>query len=138
LTFLDFLLVTAAAAIPSHLRDLVVVFGSAPMVLAGLRPDVNDLDLFVSEDTFSELVAHGFRSDEPRPGVPRIVIAEHVDAFKTWLGVSFADVYAASAVHKSSCGLRVADLRHVYAFKTARNGEKDRSDIAILEQVFER
>jgi hypothetical protein len=38
------------------------------MELAGLESDVGDLDLFVSEATFEELVAAGFRADENQLG----------------------------------------------------------------------
>jgi hypothetical protein len=42
----------ALAVLPAHLRNHVVVFGSAPMVLAGLKPDVGDLDLFVCRQRY--------------------------------------------------------------------------------------
>jgi hypothetical protein len=126
------LLERAAAVLPRPLHDRVVVFGSVPMALAGLRADVTDLDLFVSEATFAELIAQGFPCDKERPEVPRILLAEDVEVFKTWLGAEFAEVYAASVPHGSSCGLRVADLRHVYAFKVARNRQKDQKDIEVL------
>lgn len=133
---IDLLLARAVAALPARLHAGVVVFGSAPMVMAGLRPDVNDLDLFVSAETFTDLIVGGRPPDELRPGVPRIVLAEDVEVFKTWLGVEFPEVYAASAPREGSCGLRVAALRHVLAFKTARNGEKDLGDIEILRRAL--
>ena len=47
------LLAAAAAAIRPEERAHVIVFGSAPLVLAGLKhEDVNDLDLFTSAATF--------------------------------------------------------------------------------------
>ena len=51
-TRLNLLLDRALGALPEHLRDHVLVFRSAPMVFAGLKADVGDVDLFVSEATF--------------------------------------------------------------------------------------
>jgi hypothetical protein len=136
---LDRLLDAAVAALPEDLRAHVVIFGSAPMVFAGLKPDVkNDLDLFVSDQTFGRLFAAGFSPDEQRPDVPRIALATDVEVFKTWLGVTFPETYAASAACEGSRGLRVASLHHVLAFKLASNREKDQPDISILQQAIRR
>jgi hypothetical protein len=117
---LDQLLQRAADAIPEHLRDRAVVFGSAPMVFAGIKDDVkNDLDIFVADETFEALLALGFKSDEQKPGVPRIALADDVEVYKTWLGVGFSEVYASAAPQPGSHGLRVATLEHVLGFKLA-------------------
>lgn len=134
---LDMLLDRATAVLPDHIRDRVVVFGSAPMVLARLKPDVNDLDLFVTETTFEELVAAGFRADE-KLGHPRIVLADDVEAFKSWPGVGFDEVDAEAAPVEGSRGFRVATLRHVLAYKLATNREKDQPDIEVLRRVLGR
>jgi hypothetical protein len=134
---IDVLIDRAVSALPGHLHDRVVMFGSAPMVLAGLKPDVkNDLDLFVSAETFAELECAGFQCDTQRPDVPRVILAESVDVFRTWLGVTFPEVYAESAMHDSSRGLRVAALRHVFASKLASNRDKDHADLALLRTSF--
>jgi hypothetical protein len=135
MTRLELLLDRALAVLPAHLRDQVVVFGSAPMVLAGLKPDVGDLDFFVSEKTFEELVAAGFVADE-KLGHPRIVLAEDVEVFKTWPGLGFGEVYAEAVPVEGSRGLRVASLRHVLAFKLVTNREKDRADVEVLRRIL--
>ena len=94
---LDLLLDRAIDVLPAHLRDRVVAFGSTPMVLAGLKPDVGDLDLFASETTFEELVAGGCRADENKLGYLHIVLANDVEVFKTWPAVSFHEAYAEAA-----------------------------------------
>ena len=54
------LLDRAVAAVPPRLHGRVVVFGSAPMVFAGLKPDVTfDLDLFVDDATYRDLLGAG-------------------------------------------------------------------------------
>lgn len=134
---LDRLLDAAVAALPEDLRDHVVVFGSAPMVFAGLKPDVkSDLDLFVSDDTFNRMVAAGHSPDERRPDVPRIALAPDVEVFKTWQGVTFPETHAASSPRDGSRGLRVASLEHVLAFKLVSNREKDQPDIALLRRAL--
>ena len=132
---LDMLLDRATAVLPEHLRDRVVVFGSAPMVLARLKPDVNDLDLFVSETTFDELVAAGFPADQNKLGFLHIVLADDVEVFKAWPGVGFDEVDAEAAPVDGSRGLRVAMLRHVLQYKLATNRDKDQADIEVLRRV---
>ena len=138
MTRLDLLLDRAMAVLPAHLRDRVVVFGSAPMVLARLKPDVNDLDLFVSETAFEELVAAGFRADENRLGFLHIVLADDVEVFKSWPGVRFDEVDAEAAPVEGSRGFRVATLRHVLQYKLATNRDKDQADIEVLRGVLGR
>jgi len=72
MTRLDMLLDRALGALPEHLRGRVVVFGSAPMVLAGLKHDVGDLDFFVSERTFEDLVEAGFPPDVNKLGFAKL------------------------------------------------------------------
>jgi hypothetical protein len=137
MTLLDRLLDSAVAALPTGVGDRIIIFGSAPMVFAGLKPDVkNDLDLFVAYDIFDRLVAAGYPRDERRRDVPCIALAKDVEMFKTWLGVGFPEVYAASKPREGSRGFRVASLEHVLAFKVARSLDKDREDIALLRQVL--
>ena len=134
MTRLDLLLDRAVAVLPEHLRDHVAAFGSAPMVLAGLKPDVNDLDLFVSDASFGELVAAGFVAHENQLGFLHIVLADDIEVFKTWPGVGFDEVHAKAAPVEGSRGLRVATLGHVLAFKLITNREKDRADVEVLRR----
>ena len=64
------LLGRAVVAIPPQLHDQVVVFGSAPMVFAGLKPDVTfDLDLFVDDTTYRQLLDANFQEDHDERGL---------------------------------------------------------------------
>jgi hypothetical protein len=134
---LGHLLDRGIAVIPSHLHDRVVVFGSAPMVFAGLKPDVTfDLDLFASEETYEALLALGFVEDQDERGLPRIMVAEAVEVVSTWPGVIFDEVFAASAPRDGSRGLRVAALQHVLAFKAISAREKDQREAEILRHAL--
>jgi hypothetical protein len=130
---LDQLLDRAVAAIPTHLHEHVVVFGSAPMVFAGLKPDVLfDLDLFVSGEAYQALLGAGFREDQDERDLPRIMVAEAVEVVSTWPGVTFAEVLVASAPTEGSRGLRVAALKHVLAFKVISEREKDLREAEVI------
>jgi hypothetical protein len=134
--FLEQLLERAAAAIPSDLHDRVVVFGSAPMVFAGLKPDVTfDLDLFVDDATYGKLLGAGFKEDHDERGLPRIMVAEAVEVVSTWPGVTYESVFAASSPRDGSRGLRVATLEHVLAFKAISAREKDRRESEIIRRA---
>jgi hypothetical protein len=66
---LDTLLDRACAAAPAALRHDLIVFGSAPMVFAGLERDVSfDLDLFASDAAYEALRAAGFARITTRSG----------------------------------------------------------------------
>ncbi len=131
--FLAELLDRAVAAIPPGLHGRVVVFGSAPMVFAGLKPDVTfDLDLFVDDATHRELLGAGFQEDLDERGLPRIMVAEAVEVVSIWPGVTFEEVLGRSMVREGSHGLRVAALEDVLAFKVISSREKDQLEADIL------
>jgi hypothetical protein len=130
---LDQLLDRAVAAIPARLHKQMVVFGSAPMVFAGLKPDVRfDLDLFVSGEAYQTILDGGFREDNDERGLPRIMVAEAVEVVSMWPGVTFDGVFAASALRDGSRRLRVAALEHVLAFKMISEREKDQRETDVI------
>jgi hypothetical protein len=134
---LDQLLDQTLAAIPVTHHDRVVVFGSAPMVFAGLKPDVTfDLDLFVNDGTYQALLGKGFVEDRDERGCPRIMVAAAVEVVSTWPGVTFEDVFAASAPQEGSRGLRLASLEHVLAFKTISTRDKDQREADVLRRAL--
>jgi hypothetical protein len=133
MTFLGQLLDRAIGAIPEHLHDRVVVFGSAPMVFAGLKPDVTfDLDLLVDDVAYGALLDAGFHEDHDDRGLPRILVAEAVEVVSTWPGVTVDDVLERSAVQPGSRGLRVAALDDVLAFKSISAREKDQREAEMV------
>lgn len=133
----DRLLDRAVAALPAEVRDHVVVFGSAPMVFAGLKPDVTvDLDLFASDEAYAALLAKGFAEDADERGMPRIMVADAVEVVREWPGLAFAEVFAAAAPREGSRGLRVASLAHVLAWKAASAREKDRVEAEIVRRAL--
>jgi len=136
---LDQLLDRATSAIPAHLHGGVVVFGSAPMVFDGLKPDVTfDLDLFVSDQTYAALLGAGFTEDLDERGLPRVMVAEAVEVVRVWTGVSFEQLFRASQTREGSRGLRVAALEHVLAFKALSGREKDQREAEVIRKALRR
>ncbi len=130
---LDTLLDRAVAVLPARLHDGVIVFGSAPMVFAGLKPDVTfDLDLFASEDGYRGLLDCGFTEDHDERGLPRIMVAEGVEVVSAWPGVDFGEVHAKGSPREGSRGLRVAALEHVLVFKTISPRDKDQREADVV------
>jgi hypothetical protein len=130
---LDSLLERAVTAIPERFHARVVVFGSAPMVFAGLEPDVAcDLDLFVDLATYRALLDAGFAQDHDERGLPRVMVAEAVEVVSARPGVAFEEVLAASAPREGSRGLRVAALEHVLAWRAATSSAPARDDAELV------
>lgn len=126
----------ATSKIPAELVGRCIVFGSAPLVLAGLKDDSNDLDLFVDGETYAALIGSGFNKVEVKPGVWALDIAEGVEAFETWVGVGFSEVSSDAVPRRGSEGFRVASLKHVHKFKSCSNREKDRPDVEKLDRIL--
>jgi hypothetical protein len=133
---LDPLLTLAEERVPPGWRRSVIVFGTAPLALAGLRPGVRDLDLLASEGAFAALVGAGHALDTSRPEAPIVRLADGVEVYRTWVGVGFAEVDAEAREVPGSRGWRVASLGHVLAYKVAAGRPKDADDIALLQRVL--
>jgi hypothetical protein len=139
MTLLPRLLARAVAALPPSTHAGVVVFGSAPMVFAGLKPDVTfDLDLFASADAYRALLDAGFHQDRDERGLPRILVADAVEVVDVWPGATFDDVFARSAPCDGSLGLRVAALEDVLAFKALSTRDKDQREAEVVRQALGR
>lgn len=74
-----------------HIFEECVLFGSAPMLLAGLRDSIGDIDLFVTPGAWSRLIERGWtsrRGDEAHhpPYLERFGLGEGltVHAFWAW------------------------------------------------------
>jgi hypothetical protein len=144
---LEALIANAVARLPADIIGSVVMFGSAPLAMGdvAIRADIKDLDLFVSDETFDELVQRGFRSlvklrdRVTGEKVLHIVVAgadaePEIEVLKTFQGVAFADVYRRSMQHPS--GLRVGALADVRAWKVASGRPKDLDDVAAIDRFL--
>lgn len=145
---LERLIDEAVRAAPPDLLPSFVIFGSAPMASVGLREDVRDLDLFVSDETFAELVRRGFtarvKSVDAATGEDvhhvALVIGSgserdpDVEVLRSFQGVSYASVARGAIAHAS--GMRMASLADVRAWKVASARPKDLDDVASIDRYL--
>ncbi|MEZ4411047.1 MAG: hypothetical protein R3A52_31890, partial [Polyangiales bacterium] len=132
--------------LPSELLREVVVFGSAAIVLRGvdLGRVPNDLDLFVSDDTFERLSAEkGFElhaGSDPTLRFLRLAGSISVELWPQFPGVAFGEVSATASVTSESFGVQVATLPMLLQWKRAhralrRNAEDDAKDQRDIERI---
>src|SRR6185295_4232616 len=102
--FVEGLIIKLLRAVPLSALPDAVIFGSAAITLGGidLERKVDDLDVFISETTFSQLVKDGQAEEyEKSPGVwalkiPRVA---KVELLKTFPGVSHDGVLKRAKSH---------------------------------------
>ncbi len=126
----------ALQAIPKDILAEAVIFGSSAIVLNGvdLKREVDDLDIFVSDATYSRLAALASKTEEKAPNVVALKLGPpNIEILKEFPGVDHAAVLRNAAPRESSGGMLVASLEDLMRWKSAQNREKDRNDIAIIE-----
>ena len=133
------LLQDLASRLPEEFHEKVVIFGSAAMLLNGVRMErsVKDLDVFVSSETFEELRVRFDEKWKPATeggSVPYIEICEEVEALKSFPGIEFDDAVCRSKVLPNSKRFRVASLAHLRQWKKAQNRSKDRNDLKAIDR----
>lgn len=129
----------------AKLRNLVgidqenfVLFGSAAIALNGvdLRREINDLDVFVSDETFKnlaprfELKHKEGKGDEPP--VPFYLPAEKIEILKSFPGVLFEDVRRRAGPMPTSGGFPVGHLDDLKAWKAEQGRPKDQDDLRTI------
>ena len=128
-----------ASILPEELHAKVVIFGSSAVILNGvpLNRPVDDLDVFVSSETFDELKGlFGEESKSATEGgcIPHIVICEKIEVLKSFLGVKFSEALCRSRVFPNSKPFRVASLSDLRRWKEAQNRPKDREDAKAIDR----
>jgi len=111
-------------------KDKFAIFGSGPIAIRGLR-EARDIDLIVKKDLWNEL-----KNRFPlKKGKDDLLHAGNVDILFKWVNgvwdidelIDTADVFE---------GIRFVKLEHVLRWKKARNEEKDRKDIKLIEEYL--
>jgi len=127
------LIARAASALPDDVRPRTVVFGSAPMALAGLPRVPGDLDLFMSREGYLRLREAGGEEELGAP-VPRLRLDSEIEVISAFPGVDFDEALAAASRPPAAQGMAVASLEHVVAYKRALSRPKDLADLEMLER----
>ena len=111
-----------------------VVFGSAPMALAGLR-EAQDIDLLVSESLFQQCKEHGwkelYKSEKDRPLVKDDFEAHHDWDFSSYHPTLEQLLTRAVIID----GVPFASLQDVRSWKEASGRPKDLADIELIDQM---
>lgn len=119
-------------------RANFVLFGSAAISLRGIRlgRPINDLDVFVSEETFNSLkVRFSEQSKHGKDGpVPFFCPAAEIEILKSFPGVQFDAVRQNAAVIDKSLGFPVGSIDDLCAWKRAQGRPKDLIDLEAIEE----
>lgn len=118
--------------IPPEEREGIIVFGSAAIILNGvpISPGASDLDLFVSDRTFSRLEGNFVRHFKKATEGGEIPFLVHPDVpsaeiFRSFPGVTYSGVHARAQKRPMSEGLLVGALEDLRSWKLAHGRDKD-------------
>jgi hypothetical protein len=113
-----------------------IVYGSAPFAILGIR-EVNDIDLLVSEELYSELQRKGWKrvykgpKDEP-------LTFDIFDAHKSWSFSPYAPTLQQLLSRAFEIeGVPFATLEDVKKWKEASERPKDIEDLKLIKLFFE-
>jgi hypothetical protein len=115
-----------------------VIFGSAPLLVHGLRTDVRDLDVLARNGVWEEVEARGRRTFGRETGDPlRGFYGGRIQFSQRWI----SDDYDTDALIEQAevvDGLRFARLEEVLRYKENLGRRKDRRDIDALRAYLGR
>lgn len=111
-------------------REKFAVFGSGPMAVHGIR-DSADLDIIVLPELWNELSKKYPAKDE------REIRVKEISFFNSWRPW-FEDVSKLIKDCEIIDGIRFVKLKYVIEWKKKFNREKDRRDMKLIEEYFER
>ncbi len=98
------------------------VMTGAGLVLYGVKPQTQDIDLGCTEEQFNELLKRGYRCQEKK-GNLCILIEDSIEIYRNWLPEK--TVYID--------GIPVADIACIRDYKRSLRREKDLKDLDLIE-----
>jgi hypothetical protein len=131
------LISTLAALIEEKDRKHFLIFGSSAIVLNGidLGREVHDLDIFVSEQTYTNL--KGRFPEKAKAAALNIVSfyepAKNIEIWGSWPGATFDQLITRAHPTEASEDFPVVHIDDVVAWKIIQGREKDLSDIQKIE-----
>ncbi|MGH7072474.1 MAG: hypothetical protein ACREFO_21040 [Acetobacteraceae bacterium] len=121
-------------------RANFVLFGSAAITLHGvnLGRAIDDLDVFVSDQTFAKLhVCFDEQQKEGNDGpVPFFCPIPKIEILKSFPGVSFDEVHPDAKQTKKSCGFPIGTIHDLRRWKASQGREKDKADLTKIDDYF--
>ncbi len=130
------LLITAAERLGPLRSGRAIVFGSAPLALAGLPRQPRDLDLFVPRDLYDELLEDELPEHQDAEGHRFLQLADSIEIWASFPGISWEQVAGRARLDPRTCGLRVAELAGVRLYKAALGRPVDLEDIRLIDALL--
>jgi hypothetical protein len=118
-------------------QDSYIVFGSAPLAIAGLRA-ANDIDLLVTDELFESLKNKGWQELD-KGGNDKPLVHDIFEVHKNWNFSSYQP--ALGELLKSAVvvdGIPFASLDEVRKWKSSSGRPKDLIDIELIRRAEER
>jgi hypothetical protein len=115
-----------------------IVFGSGPLLLAGLPRQPRDLDLYVATDLYQQLLAEGLPEQQDAEGHAYLELAPGIELWPSFPTVSWEQVSARARLDSRTHGLRVADLSHVRSVKISLGRPRDLADVQLIDALLGR
>ncbi len=111
-----------------------VVFGSAPLAMAGLR-EANDIDMLVSNELFENLKDRGWKELD-KGGSDKPLVNDVFEAHHNWNFSSYSPTLeqlleSSDVVH----GIPFASLEEVRRWKLSSGRPKDLADIKLIDDA---
>lgn len=141
--YLSNLLDILYSQIESKFHEDFVIFVSSAIVLNGIKlnREINDLDVFVSEETFNflgEFLSQKTKDAKEGGEIYYLEIAEKIEVLKSFPGVEFDEVYSRSKILENSRSFRVGALSDLRTWKVQQDRCKDRKDVQTIDRVIGR
>lgn len=108
-----------------------VVFGSAPMALAGIR-EANDIDLLVSKEVFEQLKKHGWQ-EKDKGANDKPLEYDIFEAHQNWDFSSYNPTLSDLLARATEVeGVPIASIEDVRKWKEASGRPKDLADLKLI------
>ncbi|HEY9582777.1 MAG TPA: hypothetical protein VJK09_00490 [Candidatus Paceibacterota bacterium] len=118
--------------------DSYVVFGSGPLVVAGIR-EASDIDIYVTPEIIEMKKAEGWKFlDKGGKDIPLVndVFEMHTNwNFGTAYNPTFKEMKATATMHD---GVLFASIHEVRKWKLASVRSKDLADIKLIDEFLQR
>lgn len=108
-----------------------MVVGSGIMNVLGIR-ESEDIDLLVSEKTFSVIVSRGWRAETLKDGTIKLTDGVF-DCVRDWYGKSFEEMINRAEYIDDLAYMRLND---VCEWKQALGRQKDIADLRLIEEYY--
>ncbi len=109
-----------------------IVFGSGPLAAHGIR-EVNDIDLFISEEIYEKFKKEGWEEKTLETG-DKYLVRGDIEAFADW-GYREYNPSLEKLLDKADIieGVPFAPMEEVLRWKLVFNREKDARDIELIK-----